>query len=390
MKELGITSLNIVADSEITLNSRDIGIMKTIINRNYLDDDNDVDSDDAKENEGSCSVGTVGKTKTSKRTFLSIPAITMARRLHTLLLNINKIPSQAPIMNPIKFDKEDSYVQFLLEKLCTKTREEFESDINSDYFIQVNELSNYEEEEEDELEEDSIISEVNLLMLDESFDDVKEETIKTLVFQLTKVYDNIIKDYVEVEIKRRKNFRSYIDFLSLYRKIEVYCNLYKIRTKGETIKNQTNNKIIEYSSQKIKQNDITNIIKAARRIEYLIKLSKNNYSIIDTFPSLNVSFFKSTSISVAAYECWLKIVESEEMISGEEGQQIYLEKKKKECEQRENNLREVYKSVAQRSEDYTYDVDPPRFFPTSEENSPRYYPTSDDEELPNFPMDEGY
>jgi hypothetical protein len=155
------------------------------------------------------------------------------------------------------------------------------------------------------------------------------------------------------------------------------------------IKNQTNNKIIEYSSQKIKQNDITNIIKAARRIEYLTKLSKNNYSIIDTFPSLNVSFFKSTSISVAAYECWLKIVESEEMISEEEGQQIYLEKKKKECEQRENNLREVYKSVAQRSEDYTYDVDSPRFFPTSEENSPRYYPTSDDDELPNFPMDEG-
>jgi hypothetical protein len=389
MKELGITSLNIVADSEITLNSRDIGIIKTVINRNYLDDDDDVNSDDSKENEGSCSVGTVGKTKTSKRTFLTIPAITMARRLHTLLLNINKIPSQAPIMNPIKFDKEDSYVQFLLEKLCTKTREEFESDINSDYFIQVNELSNYEEEEEDKLEEDSIISEVNLLMLDKSFDDVKEETIKTLVFQLTKVYDNIIKEYVEVEIKRRKNFRSYIDFLSLYRKIEVYCNLYKVRTKGETIKNQTNNKIIEYSSQKIKQNDITNIIKAARRIEYLIKLSKNNYSIIDTFPSLNVSFFKSTSISVAAYECWLKIVESKEMISEEEGQQIYLEKKKKECEQRENNLREVYKSVAQRSEDYTYDVDLPRFFPTSEENSPRYYPTSDDDELPNFPMDEG-
>ena len=108
MKELG---LNIVADSEITLNSRDIGIMKTIINRNYLDNDDDVDSDDAKENEGSCLVGTVGKTKTSKRTFLSIPAITMARRLHTLLLNINKIPSQAPIMNPIKFDKEDSYYQ---------------------------------------------------------------------------------------------------------------------------------------------------------------------------------------------------------------------------------------------------------------------------------------
>ena len=64
-------------------------------------------------------------------------------------------------------------------------------------------------------------------------------------------------------------------------------------------------------------------------------------------------------------------------------------KKEKRMWTKENNLREVYKSVAQRSEDYTYDVDLPRFFPTSEENSPRYYPTSDDDELPNFPMDEG-
>ena len=315
----------------------------------------------------------------------------MAKKLHTLLLYINKIPVQAPIMNPIKFDRDDdSYIQFLLEKLHTKTREEFESEINnSNYFLQVNELSNYEEEEEEDEqlkeEEDSIISEVNLLLLDESFDNVKEKTIKTLVSQLTKVYDNVIKEHVEVEIKRRKNFRSYIDFLRLYRKIEVYCNLYKVRTKGETIKNQTNNKIIEYSSQKIRQNDITNIIRAARRIEHLINLSNNNYSIVDTFPNLNVGFFKSTSINVVAYECWLKIVESEEMISEEEGQQIYSEKKKREFKQKENNLIEVYKSVAQHSED---DLDAPIFFPMSEENSPRYYPTSDDDELPNFPMEE--
>jgi hypothetical protein len=65
-----------------------------------------------------------------------------------------------------------------------------------------------------------------------------------------------------------------------------------------------------------------------------------------------------------------------------------LEKKKEESEQRENNLREIYKSVAQYSEGFTYDVDSSRFFPVSEENSPRYYPMSDDEEIPNFPMDE--
>ena len=71
MKELGITSLNIVADSEITLKSRDIGSIKAIINKNDGDDLNDGDDgdDDAKENEGSYSVRTVGKTKTNKRIF---------------------------------------------------------------------------------------------------------------------------------------------------------------------------------------------------------------------------------------------------------------------------------------------------------------------------------
>ena len=207
MKELGITSLSIVADSEITLESKYIGTMKTIINNKNDDDDEDGDDDDAKENQGSSlkSVGTVIR-KPSKRTFLSTPAITMARRLHTLLININKIPTQVPTMNPTKFDNDDSYIQFLLEKLRTKTKEEFETDINSDYFLQINELSNYEEEEGDEFDEESIVSEVNLLLLDESFDNVKEETIKTLVFQLTKVYDNVIKERIEVEIKRRKDF----------------------------------------------------------------------------------------------------------------------------------------------------------------------------------------
>ena len=395
MKELGITSLSIVTDSEITLENRYTGTMKTIINKNddNNDDNNDHDGDDddaARENQRSSlkSVRTVIR-KLSKRTFLSTPAIIMARRLHTLLIYINKIPIQVPTMNPTKFDNDDSYIKFLLEKLRTKTKEEFEADINSDCFLQINQLSNYEEEEEDEFDENSIVSEVDLLLLEESFDNVKEEMIKTLVFQLIKVYDKVIKEHIEVEIKRRKDFRSYINFLFFYRKIEIYCKLNKVRTKGETVKNQTNSKILEHSSQKIKQNDIINIIRAAKRIEHLIKLSNNNYSIIDTFPSLNVSFFKSTSISVAAYECWLKIVESaEETISEEEGQRIYLEKKEKESEQRENNLREIYRLAAQHSEeDFIYDVESSRFFPVSEENSPRYYP-SDDDEIPNFPMDE--
>ena len=47
------------------------------------------------------------------------------------------------------------------------------------------------------------------------------------------------------------------------------------------------------------------------------------------FPNLDVSFFRSTSVSVAAYESWLKIVETGEMISEDQGFEIYQEKKRK-------------------------------------------------------------
>jgi hypothetical protein len=379
MSELGILSLNIISDSEITLKSKNIGIIKTYLNNKNNDDD--IKEDD----EINTPLKPVPR-RTSKRPFLSTPAILMAKNLHILLLNIKKIPNQAPTMNPIKFDKVDLYIEFLLEKLSTKkTKQEFEDGIDGNYFLKVDLNENYEEVE-GEINEVSIISEVDLLLLEESFNVVKEETIKTLVSRLVKVYDNIFKEHIEVEIKRRKIFRSYVNFLFLYRKIEIYCNLYKSRVKGETIKNQTNNKIIEYSS-KIKQNDINTIIRGAKRVEQLLKLSDNNFVIIDIFPHLEVNFFKSTSINVAAYECWLKIVESGNIISEEEAQRIYSEKKSEEHKRRENILKEVYEKVAalNNDDDFMYDVrGSPRYFP-SDEDSPRYYPSDDDDA---FLMDE--
>ena len=72
MKELGITSLDIVADSEVTLKSRDIGSIKLFINKNDGDDLNDGDDsdDNAKKNEGVYSnegaYSVREKTKTNK------------------------------------------------------------------------------------------------------------------------------------------------------------------------------------------------------------------------------------------------------------------------------------------------------------------------------------
>lgn len=354
MKELGIVSLNIISDEEIILESIEIGVLRAYLNNNK---------------ERQAGLVEQQSKPTPKKAFLSEPAITMAKNLHILLLNIDKFPADQPLptMNPINIYQVESYNQVLLGKLVTKSKEEIEAEIedpNNNYFLKIHKDSSYEEDEEINLEEihSNIISEINLLKLseDENFNIVKEEAIKFLVSHLVKVYDKVLQDHIQMEIKRRTNFRGYINFLLIYRKIEIYCNLYKTRGKGETIKTQTNKKIIEYSSDKIKQTDISTIIRTAKRIEKLMNLSNNNWCIVDAFPNLDVSFFKSTSVSVAAYECWLKLVETGWNISEEEGQKIYLEKKAEENRLRESNLTRVY-SLALNSASY-------------DKGSPRYYP----------------
>jgi hypothetical protein len=277
-------------------------------------------------------------------------------------------------MNPLKFESAESYNQFLLEKIKKNTKE-FETEIENDSFVKISLFNESEREEVDDWKE-TVIPEIDLLKLDESFSQVKEETIKTLVSHLVIAYDTVVQEHIGVETKRRKHFRNYVNFLSIYRQIEVYCNLFKTRVKGETIKNQTNNKIFEYSLQKINQTDLSIIIKAAKRIERLINLSNYNWCIVDTLPNLDVNFFRSTSVSVAAFECWLKIVETGEIFSEKECQKIYLEKKEEENRLREDNLKKVYKSVLDGDE---FDGDSPMYV-LDDADSPRYYPED--------PMDE--
>ncbi|GET59084.1 hypothetical protein GLOIN_2v1824718 [Rhizophagus irregularis DAOM 181602=DAOM 197198] len=236
---------------------------------------------------------------TDLRSFLTAPAIEMAKNLHKLLLYFDNLPTIPPTMNPNNIDVK-LYIKKLLEKLSTLTKEEFEAEIenqNNKDFLKVY----YSEEEEEkvvidfqnELNFPEIISETNLLKLDSDFDIIKENTIKTLVNHLIKVYDKILEEHIETEIRRRRKFRGYVNFLMIYQKIEVYCNLYKTRARGETIKNQTNKKIIEYSSSsKFKTQDISIFIKTGKRIEKLISLSNREWGIIDAFPNLDINFFQ--------------------------------------------------------------------------------------------------
>ncbi|UZO14654.1 uncharacterized protein OCT59_006106 [Rhizophagus irregularis] len=104
----------------------------------------------------------------AQKPFLSSPAITMARNLRELLLNIDKLPDQQSFtMNPTKFTIIESYVQFLLNKLkSSSTKEAFVEELrcNNDNFLEIG-LPPNNENLKDNFE---ITSEVNLLKMEES------------------------------------------------------------------------------------------------------------------------------------------------------------------------------------------------------------------------------
>ncbi|GET56257.1 hypothetical protein GLOIN_2v1870282 [Rhizophagus irregularis DAOM 181602=DAOM 197198] len=106
MKELGITSLNI-SDSNAVLENDDVGIFQIIFEEN---DFNEIDEEEVD----------------SKR-----------QNLRELLLNIDKLPDQQSfMMNPTKFTKIESYVQFLLNKLkSSSTKEEFVEELRYNFEI---------------------------------------------------------------------------------------------------------------------------------------------------------------------------------------------------------------------------------------------------------------
>jgi len=380
MKNLGIKSLNIISDQDATIDSNEFRTFKILFNKEEKEENQSLETASAAPGSSSISSLTARTAHLSIRPILSIPAIEMAKNLHELLLHINNLPTIPPTMNPLNIDVK-LYIQKLLEKLSTLTKDEFEAEIdqtNEDFLIIYN-LKNKqdqgkEEEEQKEKKEvidfqselnfPEIISEIDLLKLDDDFDIIKENTIKTLVTHLIKVYDRLLEEHIETEIRRRRMFRGYVNFLMIYRKIEIYCNLYKVRARGETIKNQTNKKIIEYNSGTLNTKDISNIIKTGKRIESLISLSNREWGIIDAFPNLEINFFKST-ISTAAYEVWLKLVETRHMITEEEGQAIHNRKKIEEHQERKTNFLRIYKLVEMGDRD----ADFPRYFPDSDDDS---------------------
>src|SRR3984957_19491584 len=323
MKELGILSITQSAQ-EIQLKTKD---------QLYKLSSHDINNKDVIK---FVSSNTGLLSSSSKRSSdLTGPAIKMAQLLHQLLIHLHKLPTPAPTMNSSKFDKPELYNIVLLRKL----EKDVDLSEDDDDFLNVNEYLSPSQIDD---YKSKVILEVELLKNNEDksyFDLQKEEVIKKLSCQIGKIYDAIIKVHIEKEVKKRELFRSYMDILSIQRRIEIYCSLYKSRNKGETIKNQSTNKIIKYCN--ITANELKRILRAAKQIENLLKVANYNWSIIDAFPNVKVNFFKST-INIHDYEIWLKIVETGKKISEENGKLIHLQKKQQENQLRKDELLKIY------------------------------------------------
>jgi len=253
MKQLGITFLNI-SPQEILLKSKEETLR---INSNKC---NEVE------------ILSTNKLSLNRRPSLSGPAIKMEKNLHHLLLNINKLPLPPPTMNPMKFENIEVYNQILLRKL--ERNMDFKNDDN---FLEVRDVTKKliigslshilnPVKDDDYLELLNVISEVDLLNNESNFTIYKKEAIKILSCRIGKIYDKIIEEHVEEEAKRRLKLRYYVNILNIQRKIEIYCNLFRTRGKGETIKSQSMKRIIAYNPN-IMLNELKKTIRAGKELK---------------------------------------------------------------------------------------------------------------------------
>ncbi len=112
-------------------------------------------------------------------------------------------------------------------------------------------------------------------LFNQDFESKKEEINKNLMNHIILIYNEISNASVVLDIARRKKYQYFLLILECYHKIKIYCNLYKKRTKGRTIKLQAKKWIIKTAneSQKLNNANLSLIIKGAVRIKQLVKIA---------------------------------------------------------------------------------------------------------------------
>ena len=280
---------------------------------------------------------------------LSQFAVKMGKSLYLLLQNIHKLPSSPPTRNPNIIKKSEKYQEILIHHL-EKIDNISKFNISSEEFLPIN-FNDTKEKQLFSTNVDQVpkcINETELLKLsNQDFESKKEEIIKNLANHIILIYNEISNVPVVLDIARRKKYQYFLLILECYHKIEIYCNLYKKRIRGRTIKSQAKKWIINCSktaneSQKLNDANLSLIIKGAVRIKRLVEIAQGNLAILDAFDDLETKFFTTTFMNVVNFERWLKLVETNTMISLKEGQSLYEKYKAEVKKERLENLKKIY------------------------------------------------
>jgi hypothetical protein len=364
--------------------------------KDIMDVDEDKEGEEVKVDEESGEESEKESEEESEEEHL-IPEYTikLGQDLHILLQNINKIPTPPPTNNDHKLNKE-RYRNVLVNHLSTINNvDKFYNTKHSEIFVPVyppppsfrksslsfilneEEMEEEEESRDDDQEMRNIyhdiyehqiniipgdpiinrnVAELNnssypgsLLKLPlEEFENKKQMACTILTNIIIRIYDLSLHDQISNEIIRRRQFRHIILFLDYYEKLEVYCNLHKERKKEQTIKSQVMTMIVKSSKpsrlepSRIKNSTISTILNKAVRVRRLLKIASNNFNIIDAFPDLDSYLFTAKKIGMVNFERWLELVRTNELVSFEEGRQMYNDLKAEMKRKRTENLKKIY------------------------------------------------
>src|SRR5271154_1567193 len=270
---------------------------------------------------------------------------------HEIFMPVNSdssIPIESSNVNKLSFvssipssSSQKSSINFIINEE-KHVESSYDTDLMalSDYEIPI---SNVERGESSEMREcdkspadwDSVDPSSLVNLPDEELKRRQQEACLFIANKIINIYESTLKDQIKTEILRRCQFNKLILLLEYYEKLEVFCNLHLVRTKGDTVKAQAYKTIVKSSRlsedqpPRIKGNEITQMVAQGVRIRRLLEISSNNYNIFYAFPDLRPQFFLSKKLNVVNFERWLKLVETGELPSVEEGEQLHNEYKEK-------------------------------------------------------------
>ncbi|CAB4402444.1 unnamed protein product [Rhizophagus irregularis] len=322
----------------------------------------------------------VGKFTTHKE--LSISCMKMEESLFTLLQHIHKLPTPSPIADTLQICDHDQYRVVLLRHLsrinnvnefCNSSifltndggkssRHSLSYILDGDTTLKENSVQTaghslsyiLNNDQEESLVSTSShwtkeLGESNFISLLQRPLEERETEIKATCSKLSKnifdIYETSLEQEVQADYMRRDQFRYCLKILQHFRTLETYFKIYHERNKGQTIKTNVIRSIIKSGGNghlELTGNKLKLIIQRAKRIERLLNLANNNYNIFDAFPDLNITFFSANRMNTYNYECWLILVQTNNLVSADEGGRLYKEYKEKCKKERYEYLRNLY------------------------------------------------